>query len=70
MQFVLISITSNSKAQRVPALRGFWDLKKTRVTRNLRYWDCRGSPTDTKIPHLRVHKPKTAVLGSALLKIA
>ena len=27
-----------------------------------------GSPTNTKIPHLRVHKPKTTVVGSTVVK--
>ena len=34
------------------------------------YWDCRGSPTNTKIPHLRVHKPQIAVVGRAVVKTA
>ena len=29
---------------------------------------CRGSCTNMKIPHLRVHKPKIAVVGSAVVK--
>ena len=35
--------------------------------RNSHQWDCRGSPTNTKIPHLRKHKPKTAIVGSAVV---
>ena len=26
------------------------------------------SPTNAKIPHLRIHKPKIAVVGSAVVK--
>ena len=38
---------------------GTW---KNRVTWNSCLWDCRGSPTNAKIPHLHVHKPKTVVV--------
>ena len=55
--------------QRVPALRGFWDLKKTHYEK-FALVDCRGSPTNAKIPHFRVHKLKTSVMGSAVVKTA
>ena len=38
----------------VPNLRGFWDY--------------RGSFTNTKIPHLCIHKPKVVVVWSAVVK--
>ena len=43
-------------------------LEINRVTQNSRYWDCRRSPINEKIPHLCLHKPKIAVVGSAVLK--
>ena len=49
-----------AKLQRIPTLRGFWDLKKTTLR------EIRVSPP--KIPHLYVHKPKIAVVGSAVVK--
>ena len=53
--------------QRVPALRAFWDLEKT-VLHEIRVsgtvlW----SPTNAKIPHLHVHKPKTVVVETVLV---
>ena len=50
-----------------PRLMRILGLEKNRVTQKLR---CRGSPTNTKIPHLHVHKPKIAVVGSAVVKTA
>ena len=55
--------------QRVPALGGFWDLKKT-VLRKICISGSVGLPTYAKIPHLHVHKPKTVVVGSAVVKSA
>ena len=57
--------------QRVPTLLGFWDLKKPTlreicVSGTLE--GSRGSPTNTKIPHLLVHKPKIVIVGSAVVK--
>ena len=49
--------------QRVPALRGFWDLEKT----VLHKIHVSGSPTNAKIPHLHVHKPKTVVVETVLV---
>ena len=45
-------------------LSGFWDLKKTAL-RKIRISGTahRGSSTNAKIPHLRVHKPKTTVVA-------
>ena len=49
------------------ALRAFWDLEKTvlheiRVSRTV-LW----SPTNAKIPHFHVHKPKTVVAETVLV---
>ena len=46
-----------------PALLGFWDLKKTRYGK----FDLVRSPTNAKIPHLHVHKPKTIVVETVLV---
>ena len=50
--------------QRVPALRAFWDLEKTKKSCQ---WDCSKSPTNAKIPHLHVNKPKTVVVETVLV---
>ena len=39
--------------QMVPA-SGFWDFKKKHVIQNIHFWDCRRSPTNAKILHLRI----------------
>ena len=45
--------------QRVPALCGFWDLKKKTMLRKIRIIGTIGGPhTNAKIPHLCIHKPK------------
>ena len=49
-----------AKLQRVPTLRGFWEKTTLR--------EIRVSPP--KIPHLHKHKPKIAVVGSAVVKTA
>ena len=58
------------RKQRVPAFRGSWDLKRTMLCKNLHQWDCKGFPTNVRIPHLRIHKQKAAVVGSAVVKTA
>ena len=41
-----------------------YQLKESfRFTRNSRQWDCRGSPTNVKIHHMRVHKPNNCGSG-------
>ena len=54
----------------IPILHGFWDLKKNHVMRNLRKWDCYKDSNNAKIPHLRIPKPKTSKVGTALLIFA
>ena len=65
----LVIVLFESK-YRVPALCGFWDLKKTALCKICVSWTVcrRGSPSNAKIPHLCVHKPKIAVVGSAVVK--
>ena len=53
-----------------PAFADFGTWKKIALRKIPRKLDCRGAPTNTKIPHLHVHKPKTAVVESAVVKIA
>ena len=65
-QFNVMKLT----IQRIPALRGFWDLKKTVLREIGISGTVGGSITNAKIPHLRIHKPKTAVVGSAVVKTA
>ena len=48
--------------QKVPALREICVIGTVRASHS------RGSPTNTKIPHLHVHNPKIAVVGSAVVK--
>ena len=52
--------------QRFHALRRFWDLKKNALC-EIRVSGTVGG-TNAKIPHLRVHKSKIAVVGSAVVK--
>ena len=54
--------------QRVPALLAFWDLEKTVLHEICVNGTVGGPPTNAKIPHLHVHKPKTTVVGSAVVK--
>ena len=42
---------------------GTW---KNHVMQNSHLWDCRGSPTKAKIPHLGVHEPNLQKVGTAL----
>ena len=53
-----------------PRLKQILGLEKTRITRNFRQWHFRGSPTNAKIPHLGLHEPKIAVVGSMVEKTA
>ena len=43
-------------------------LEKNLITQNSCQLDYRGSPTNSKIPHLHIQKPKNAVVGSAVVK--
>ena len=42
------------KVHRVPTLRGFWELKKTALRKNWRYWDCRGTAWWPPEDHLTI----------------
>ena len=55
------------RIQQVPALRAFWDLEKTVLHEILVSRTVGGSPTNPKIPHLYVHKPKTVVVETLLV---
>ena len=50
-----------------PHLTRILELERNHVTQNSR-WDSRGSPNNTKIPHLHVPKPIIAIVGSAVVK--
>ena len=53
--------------QRVPALHAFWDFEKT-VFHEIRVGGIIvNPPSNAKIPHLHVHKPKTVVLETVLV---
>ena len=66
-QFSLIKDCPLTELQRVPALRGFWDLEKN-VLHEIRVsGTVLQSPTTAKIPHLHVHKPKTMVVETVLV---
>ena len=53
--------------QRVPALCAFWDLEKTVLHEIHVSGTVGGPPTNAKIPHLHVHKPKTVVVETVLV---
>ena len=53
-----------------PGIMRILGLDRIHVMQNLRQWDCRGSPTNAKIPYLRVYKPKIVVVGTAVVKTA
>ena len=50
--------------------RGFWDLKKTELKKIAQQYNCKGSPTDAKIPQWRIHKPKIAEVGPVKTALA
>ena len=53
--------------QRFPALRAFWDLEKSVLHEIHVSGTVVSPPTNTKIPHLHVHKPKTMVVETVLV---
>ena len=53
--------------QRVPALHAFWDLEKTVLNEIRVSGTVVNPPTNVKIPHLHVHKPKTVVVETVLV---
>ena len=66
-----IAILPNKKENKEgPRLTRILELEKNRVTENFCYVDCRGFPTNVKILHLCVLKPKTGVVESTAVKTA
>ena len=57
-----IRIRRELPVQSVTALRAFWDLEKTVLNEICVSGTVLWSPTNVKIPHLHVHKPKTVVV--------
>ena len=53
-----------------PGLTRILDLKKPTLREICVRGTVGGAPTNVKIPHLNVHKPKIAILGSAVVKTA
>ena len=51
-----------------PALREFWDLKKTALRKICVSGTVGGSLTNTKMTHLHLHKPEIVVVRSAVVK--
>ena len=52
-----------------PCLTWILGLEKTHYEK-FALVDCRGSPTNAKIPHFHVHKSQIAVVGYAVVKTA
>ena len=61
------TVIPKKEIQRVPTLQAFWGLEKTVLHEIHVSGTVVSPPTNAKIPHLHVHKPKTVVVETVLV---